>query len=488
MTPGDAWKPRELEILRLLAEGLTNAEIGQRLHLAPDTVRWYNKQIFARLAVSTRAQAVRRAAELGVGAPPPSAPAPPARPPVQYAANGDVHLAYQVVGQGPVDLLFIHGFLSHLEVAWDNPEFAEFFTTLGRGLRVILFDKRGVGLSDRPPGAPTLEETIADARCVLAAAGATQAYVMGTSEGGAAAVLLAAMHPELVRGLILYAATPLVVQREGAPEWADRAADFAQMLERLPRAWGGPWAVETFAPLRAGDEAFRAWWARLLRAAASPSQVRAVLDTVRAVDIRALLPQVGARALVAHKTGDRNVSVAAGRYLAEHLPRAEWLELPGSDHIYFVDGAALAAAVARFCAAAPSEAPAESRLAMIGWAQGARPASAGPAAGAWHTAPEPVGTLALFDSPARAVAWAQQQAAGGAAVSLHVGECRVVGGQAQGAALAVVRRAAGLAAPGQVVVTRTLRDILAGTPLVLSEHGAVGELPVYGLKGGDSGD
>lgn len=462
MTPPGDWKPREVEILRLLAQGLTNNEIGLRLHLAPDTVRWYNKQSFAKLGVNTRLQAAQRAAELGLAAAPGAAAAAPAtapgggRPPVQYAVNGEVSLAYQVVGSGPVDLLFIHGFLSHLEVAWDNAEFAQFFETLGRSVRVILFDKRGVGLSDRPATAPTLEETIADARCVLAAAGSDRAFVMGTSEGGAAAVLLAAMYPEQVRGLILYAATAMVVQRDGEPAWADPEEQFARGLERLPRAWGGPWAVENFTPLRAPEEPFRAWWARLLRAAASPAAVRAVLNNVRAVDIRPLLPQVRTQALVMHKTGDRIVSVAAGRYLAEHLPQATWVELAGHDHIYFVDSAAVVRAVLAFCQTPPDEPPAESRLAIILCAR----------------APGRAETVTVFDSPTRALAAARQRRAAGSAVSLHVGECQMVNGEPQGAAVAAARQAAALAAPGEIVVTRTLHDILAGTGLVFTEREA----------------
>ncbi len=474
MMPPTEWKPRELEILRLLEQGLTNNEIGVRLHLAPDTVRWYNKQIFAKLGVNTRAQAVRQAAALGLGAAPaPTTPAASgrARPPVQYAANGDVHLAYQVLGEGPVDLLFIHGFLSHLEMAWDNPEFAAFFEGLGRSVRVILFDKRGVGLSDRPASAPTLEETIADARCVLAAAGSTRAFVMGTSEGGAAAVMLAAVHPEQVHGLILYAATAMVVQRQGEPAWADPEADFERSLARLPSAWGGPWAVDNFAPSRAPEPEFRAWWARLLRAAASPAAVQAVLNNVRAVDIRPLLPQVRARTLVLHKTHDRIVNVAAGCYLAAHLPRATWVELAGHDHIYFVDSAAIVAAVAQFCQGPVAAGPVESRLAIILCAR--------TAAG---------DTLALFDSPTRAVAAARQRRAVGGAVSLHVGECRLVNGEPHGAAVMLARQAAALAAPGEVLVTRTLHDILAGTEWVFTERAALGDMPLYGLaEGGEDG-
>jgi pimeloyl-ACP methyl ester carboxylesterase/DNA-binding CsgD family transcriptional regulator len=297
------FKPRELEILRLLAEGLTNPEIGARLHLAHDTVRWYNKHLFEKLGATNRLQAVQRAVEQGQLPGPGLTPAP-TRPPIHYLANGDVHLAYQVVGHGPVDLLFIHGFLSHLELAWENPEYRAFFEHLGRFARVILFDKRGVGLSDRIQGAPSLETTMEDARCILEAVGSQKAYILGTSEGGAAAVLLAATYPERVLGLILIGATAKVVQTDGDPDWASlpRPASL-NFLESLYQNWGQPWAAQNFAPSRAHDPHFRAWWAMVLRAASSPSSLKAVLTLVRDVDIRPLLPHIHIRTLVLHKTG-----------------------------------------------------------------------------------------------------------------------------------------------------------------------------------------
>jgi DNA-binding CsgD family transcriptional regulator len=168
------WKTRELEILRLLAEGLTDAEIGARLHLASETVRWYNKHIYQKLGVNNRTQAVSRAAAHGLLEPsalsPSEIPHHPAKSPIQYAANGDVHLSYQIIGDGPVDLLIINGFLSHLEIFWEDPHVTGFLDALSSIARVIVFDKRGNGLSDRIQGAPTLENTVDDACCVLAAA------------------------------------------------------------------------------------------------------------------------------------------------------------------------------------------------------------------------------------------------------------------------------------------------------------------------------
>jgi pimeloyl-ACP methyl ester carboxylesterase/DNA-binding CsgD family transcriptional regulator len=470
------WKPRELQILRLLAEGLTNAEIGQRLHLAPETVRWYNKRMFERLGVKNRVQAAQRAGALGLleaAAAPATPPAAVRRPPVRYVANDGVHLAYQIVGDGPVDVLFIHGFVSHVEAAWENEEFARFFQRLGALARVILFDKRGVGLSDRMQGAPTLEQVVADALCVLDAAGSRQAIVMGTSEGGAAAVLLAAMHPERVRGLVLYAAVPVVVQREGAPEWATPPERFERMLDTMRQTWGGPWAVESFAPSRAHDPGFREWWARTLRAASSPASVQAVLTLVAQVDIRALLPGVRTRALVIHKQGDRLVRAEAGRYLAERLGNARFVELPGADHIYFVESDGILAAVGEFLRDDALDQQPPTRLAIVLCALG--PRAREPAlelmkrSGARYHRAAGAALAAVFDGPSQAVDCARRlrssASGGGWQVSLHVGECHALTSEPLPRVLAASRAAAEQAAPGQIVVTRMLRDILAGSGL-----------------------
>lgn len=480
MTDQAAWKKREIEILQLLAEGLSNKEIGTRLHLSAETIRWYNRQIFARLAVGNRQQAVNRAGELGLlrpaGPETPPSTTPKAIPlaPVRYAANGAVHIAYQVLGSGPIDLLFFHGFLSHLELAWQNPEFAAFFNQLSQFARVILFDKRGVGLSDRTIGAPSLENSIEDACCVLDAVGSRRCFVMGTSEGGAAAALLASTYPERVAGLILYAATPKVVRTDGEPGWAIPPDHYARQIELIGASWGGPWALGQFAPSRAADSQFADWWAMILRAASSPASVRAVMEIVGDIDIRPLLPQIRTRTLVMHKTGDQITRMAAGRYLAQQLPNATWLELPGADHIYFVDGAQILAAVAEFCQAGE-----ESTVAVDSWlaialfvASAGLPDLASVRATLRRAAPRQVeaidsGMVALFASPSRAIDCARalqnQFGANGLRCSLHVGAAHV--GQA-GMGLPVVtaaRAAAAAAHAGEIVVTGTLRDILAGS-------------------------
>jgi pimeloyl-ACP methyl ester carboxylesterase/DNA-binding CsgD family transcriptional regulator len=489
-TPPLTLKPRELEVLQLLAEGLTDKEIAARLHLGHETVRWYNKQLFEKLGATNRTHAVKRAEELGLLAQvaatsspssPPSIPTP-ARPAVHYVANGDVNIAYQVIGSGPVDLLFIHGFLSHLEVGWQNPDFANFFEQMGRFARVILFDKRGMGLSDRIQGAPSLENTIEDATCVLNAAGSQRAFIMGTSEGGAAAVLLASTYPERVLGLILYASTAKVVRTRDEPAWAITEEGFDHTIEQMQKSWGGPWAVESFAPSCANDDWFRDWWAMVLRSASSPSSVKAVLTTTRQVDIRPLLPQVRVKTLVVHKTGDKICSVDAGHYLANHMPNAAWVELPGADHIYFVKSEALLSAVESFCKEASFDAPVDTSLSVIllcAPTQAGQPLPELGDAGAIqrynprHLALTASGTLALFDSPTRAIQCAlrlrETARPGSVKISLHVGECNVLTGKPLAPVMEAAQRAAAQVPAGQIGITQTLRAILAGLDLVFDE-------------------
>ncbi|HEX4932104.1 MAG TPA: alpha/beta fold hydrolase, partial [Gemmatimonadaceae bacterium] len=291
MPHADLLKPREVEILRLIADGMSDRDIAARLNLAAETVRWYNKEIYGKLGVRSRTQAARRAAALGVLDLPVGAPAagdrvpaaakdgpgsrtgapPIVRSPIQYAERGGVYIAWQTIGSGPVDVLLFHGFISHLEIGWENAEYAAFFEQLGRVARVILFDKRGVGLSDRIKGAPALEETVGDAIAVLDAAHSTRAFVMGTSEGGAAALLLSMQHPERARGLILIGATPKVARDGDEPAWAAPRAAFEARIDAIQKTWGQPWSLERFAPSRMHDEGFQAWWSRILRGASSPA-------------------------------------------------------------------------------------------------------------------------------------------------------------------------------------------------------------------------
>jgi pimeloyl-ACP methyl ester carboxylesterase len=235
---------------------------------------------------------------------------PVERSPIRYVNNDGISLAYQVVGRGPVDLLFISGFISHLEISWEEPGYAAFFEELGRHARVVIFDKRGVGLSDRIQGASTIENTISDARCVMRAVGSNRAFVSGTSEGGAAAVLLASMYPDEVRGLVLIAATPMPARRGAEPEWARPWEEFERNIALIQQTWGEPWAIERFAPSRKGDAV--------------------IMEQAMQVDMRPLLPQVRTRTLIVHRSNDRVVNIGAAKHLAARMPNAIMVELPGA--------------------------------------------------------------------------------------------------------------------------------------------------------------
>ena len=477
-----ALKVRERQVLTFLADGLSAPQIAQRLSLAPDTVRWYIKQLYRELDVSSRAEAIRVAMTRGLlDAPVPTAPAAAVpRSEIRYANNGGVHLAYQIVGDGPVDLLFVHGFVSHLDLAWEEPEYAAFFELLGRSARVILFDKRGVGVSDRDVAPSTLEETVADARCVLDAAGASHAYIMGTSEGGAAAVLLASMYPERVHGMILVNVSPFIGGHGTEFPWEGNAAQQFPLLVPVPDRFGEPWALDRFVPSRANVPTFRAWWSKLLRAATSPSVVMKVLVNARTVDIRALLPSIATRTLIIHRVGDRLVPLAAGRYFAARLPHARIAEMPGSDHVYFVDGEQIARTVTEYLQR-PDAAPAvrtwiaiilcmagtharldEEKRAMLD-AHGARFLRQSDAT--W---------TALFEGPSAALRAARALRGLGTGrvggMSLHVGACSVSDGVPVGATLARSIDTAQATQPGEIVMTGMLRDILAGAEVAVAVH------------------
>ncbi|NJN43534.1 MAG: alpha/beta fold hydrolase [Anaerolineae bacterium] len=306
-------------------------------------------------------------------------------------------------------------------------------------------------------------------------------------KGGAAAVLLAATHPERVLGLILYASTPKILQTNHEPYWAGTKEGFTNMIERMQKSWGEPWAIESFAPSRAQDESFRNWWAKILRAASSPSSIKAVLDLISDIDIRALLPHVRTRTLVIHKTEDQLVNVEAGRYLASHIPNAEWVELPGADHIYFVASSGLIKAISQFVQQETPRDPADTWVAILLFAKTKdesnskhiqttithhRPR---------HITRTPRGVVALFDSPTRAVNCAlnlrQKTTTSDIRVSLHIGECYIQNGNPLESVLEIAQRAAEIAKPGEIVISRTLNDILAGSGFTFQPYNSVKEHP-----------
>jgi pimeloyl-ACP methyl ester carboxylesterase len=279
-----------------------------------------------------------------------TAPAPAEAPRVSYARSGNVNIAYQVVGQGPIDIVFVMGWVSHLEYFWNEPSFASFLTRLSSMARLILFDKRGTGLSDPVPISelPTLHQRMADVQAVMEAAGSRRAVLMGVSEGGPLCALFAATHPAQTAGLIMIGS---YARRLRAPDYpfGPTAEDRDQFCQTIIREWGGPVGIDDRAPSRALDPEFRAWWAAYLRMGASPGAAVALTKMNADVDIRDVLPKIAVPALVIHRTGDRLLKIEEGRYLAEHIPGATMVELPGDDHLPFVgDQLAVLSAVDEF--------------------------------------------------------------------------------------------------------------------------------------------
>jgi DNA-binding SARP family transcriptional activator/pimeloyl-ACP methyl ester carboxylesterase len=265
---------------------------------------------------------------------PATAPLPPAVPPTLYVQGVGAHLAYQTYGSGELDILIMPGFVSHVERLWEHPACRAFLLSVMTLGRLIMFDRRGVGLSDRVGSAPNLEVTAEDIGTVLRAAQSRRIVLLGASECGPACVKFAVDQSRQVAGLILFGS---LARGSWAPDYpfALRAGQYDIWRQQLIAEWGGPAGIETFGPSLARDPQARAWWAGLLRAASSPGGIGAVLEALRDTDVRHLLPQVAVPTLVLHRSGDRAVRIAAGRDMASHIAGAQFIELDGNDHWFF---------------------------------------------------------------------------------------------------------------------------------------------------------
>jgi pimeloyl-ACP methyl ester carboxylesterase/DNA-binding CsgD family transcriptional regulator len=255
-------------------------------------------------------------------------------PETRYAKSKNVSIAYQVVGDGPLDLVLVPGFVSHAEVAWEQPNYAHFLTRLSSFSRVMVFDKRGTGMSDPVSSPPTMEERMDDIRAVMDAAGSGRAAIFGISEGGSLSLLLAHTHPDMCSALVLYGSWARRIQAPDYP-WGLAADEVDDFLDSMHHAWAtGEW----WTPTRYDDEQRRKWWARYLRMAASPSMAENVVRMNIGMDLRDLLAQINLPTLILHRTDDRWIEIGHGRYLAEHIPGARFVELEGDDHrIWFGD-------------------------------------------------------------------------------------------------------------------------------------------------------
>src|ERR1041385_2723738 len=258
-------------------------------------------------------------------------------PETKYATSGDVNIAYQVIGDAPLDLVFVMGWVSHLEYFWAESSFARFLTRLASFSRLILFDKRGTGLSDRVPinELPTLEQRMDDVRAVMDAVGSERAALCGVSEGGPMCSLFAATYPEKTLALVMIGTYAKRI-RDAEYPWGPTAEQREQFFEVMRQQWGGPVGIDERAPSVADDPQFRDWWATYLRMGASPGAAVALTQMNAEIDVRNVLPTIRVPSLVIHRSEDQCLKVEEGRFVAQRIPGAKFVELPGNDHLPFV--------------------------------------------------------------------------------------------------------------------------------------------------------
>ena len=408
-------------------------------------------------------------------------------PETHYARSGDVNIAYQVIGGGPIDLVFVMGWVSHLDYFWTEPSFARFLQRLASFSRLILIDKRGTGLSDRVPELPTLEQRMDDVRAVMEQVGSTQAALVGVSEGGPMCALFAATYPEKTRALVMIG-TYAKRLRDSEYPWAPTREEREAFYQQIRDQWGGPIGLEDRAPSVAGDPAFRAWWGTYLRMGASPGAALALTRMNAEIDIRGILPSIRVPTLVLHRKHDRCLKVEEGRYVAERIPGARFVELPGEDHLPFVgDQESLLGEIERFVIEAPMLAPFDRVLstimhAAIDGADGV-PAFLDHARREceWFRGRVIESThshfVAAFDGPARAIrcstalAGASTRFGVAVRIGLHTGECTVERDVPTGPPVALAADVARAAEPGEVLVSRTVRDIVGDAGLPFEDSG-----------------
>jgi pimeloyl-ACP methyl ester carboxylesterase len=420
-------------------------------------------------------------------------------PDIRYTKSGDLNIAYSVTGDGP-DLVIAPGFISHLEVGWEQPSVAHFYSRLASFRRVIAFDKRGTGLSDPATHAPTLEESVDDLRAVMGAAGSERADVLGVSEGGTMAMMLAASHPDRVNALTVYGTFARLLEAPDYP-FGVSAEQLSKLVEISGKGWGAGIALGSWAPSRRDDAEFRQWWARLQRLAVSPGMVRNIFALYPKMDIRDVLPAIQVPTLVLHRRGDRMVSIELGRYLADHIPGAKLVELDGADHLFFTgDSDAILDEIQEFLTGARSMPSPERVLSTVLFTDvvGSTERAVDLGDERWRellrSHDERVrsqlerfqgrevnttgdGFLATFDGPARAIRCAVAIRDAVRALGLevragvHTGEVEMRDADISGIAVHLAARVAAAAGAGEVLVSRTVVDLVAGSGLTFTDRG-----------------
>jgi class 3 adenylate cyclase len=429
-------------------------------------------------------------------------------PQTRYARSGKVNIAYHVSGEGPLDLVYVPGWVSHIELAWEEPAYASFLRRLRTFSRLIAFDKRGTGLSDRVPDdrLPTLEERMDDLRAVMDAAGSERAAIFGVSEGGNMSILFAATYPGRTAALLTFGSFAKRIWSPDYP-WAPRPEDREKLYEIVEREWGELMDLSTIIPSRMHDAAFVRRLATYLRRAASPSAAATLLRMNTQIDVRSVLPTIRVPALVMHRTGDLDVNVEEGRWIASRIPGARFVEMAGDDHLpwigdqdavlgeiqEFLTGVRPGRDVDRVLATAlfTDIAGSTDHLARVGdraWKELlerhraiVRRELAAFRGREVDTAGD--GFFATFDGPARAVRCALRiheasRALGlGIRAGLHTGEVELDGDRVSGMAVHIGARVMALAEAGETLASGTVRDLVSGSGLRFDDRGT------HALKG-----
>ena len=396
----------------------------------------------------------------------------PARSPVRYAVAPDgVHVAYQVVGDGPIDVLAVPGFVSHLDLWWDAPT-DRLVRRLASFSRLILFDKRGMGLSDRPASVD-LEHWVADARAVLDATGSDRAVILGISAGAPTAALFAANHPERTRALIMYGGYARFLAGDGYDCGPDRDS-VESAIRDMEARWGTGVGLSLYAPSRAADPASRQFWARYQTISASPGAAATFLRALAAVDVRRVLPSIGAPTLVLHAARDQIVPVEAARHASELIPGATLVELDSDIHLIWLSDVVdeITRAIEAFITRAAPVAAVDRVLATV-LATSHDDVLVPQIAERWGGRPLGRPGCAAFDGPARAIRCARALVSelGGVGAAVHSGECEPDGDGLRGVAVDVAAELAASARGGEVLVTQTVRDLVVGSPIAVEPRG-----------------
>ena len=421
-------------------------------------------------------------------------------PETRYAKSGDVHIAYQVVGDGGLDLVYAPPWIGNMELFWEEPSYARFLKRLASFSRLILFDKRGTGSSDRAVEIPIIEQQIDDLTAVMDSVGSARAAFLGASEGGSLCTLFAATHPERTSALILCGALATTRWSPETP-WAPTRETFEGWIQTVSREWGKPLAIELFAPSVAHEKRFRHWWGRLLRLAASPAAAIALLRMLDEIDVRPVLPTIRIPTLVLHSVGDKVVNVENGRYFGRHIPNARYVELPGADHFpYLGDSDAILAEIEEFLTGVRPLPESDRVLATVLFTDIVTSTERSAQVGdrRWKDLLDQHdtlvrrelerhrgrlvkntgdGILATFDGPARAIRCAQAIATSVKSLGievragLHTGEVELRGEDVTGMGVNIAARVIDAAGPGEVVVSSTVKDLVAGAGQRFADRG-----------------